>query len=59
MQLGGPALYQGERFNKMRVGTDRLPDADDIPALVNRLNQAKAFWLLLIVGIEVISLFTN
>jgi len=59
VQLGGPALYQGERFNKMRVGTDRLPDADDIPALVNRLNQAKAFWLLLIVGIEVISLFTN
>ena len=59
VQLGGPALYQGERFNKMRVGTDRLPDADDIPALVNRLDQAKAFWLLLIVGIEVISLFTN
>ena len=59
VQLGGPALYQGERFNKMRVGTDRLPDADDIPALVNRLNQAKAFWLLLIIAIEVATLFIN
>ncbi len=43
----------------MRVGTDRLPDADDIPALVNRLNQAKAFWLLLIIAIEVATLFIN
>jgi len=59
VQLGGPALYQGERFNKMRVGTDRLPDADDLPALVNRLNQAKAFWLLLIIAIEVATLFIN
>ncbi len=59
VQLGGPALYQGERYNKMRVGTDRLPNADDIPALVNRLNQAKAFWLLLIVAIEVVNLFIN
>jgi adenosylcobinamide-phosphate synthase len=59
VQLGGPALYQGERFNKMRVGTDRLPNAEDIPALVNRLNQAKAFWLLLIIAIEVATLFIS
>ncbi|MGX1112925.1 adenosylcobinamide-phosphate synthase [Pseudoalteromonas sp. MBR-15] len=56
VQLGGPALYQGERYNKMRVGTERLPTADDIPVLVNRLNQAKAFWLLSIVAIEIATL---
>ena len=55
VQLGGPALYKGVRFNKMRVGTERLPSADDIPILISRLNQAKAFWLLFIICIEIIT----
>ncbi|OUS72531.1 cobalamin biosynthesis protein [Pseudoalteromonas sp. A601] len=54
VQLGGPAMYQAQRFNKMRIGTDRLPKAEDIAVLVNRLNQARGFWLLVIFGIEII-----
>lgn len=54
VQLGGPAIYQGTRFDKMRIGTERLPQAADIPILLNRLNQARVFWLLLIFGIEII-----
>ncbi|WP_404340838.1 cobalamin biosynthesis protein [Pseudoalteromonas mariniglutinosa] len=54
VQLGGPAVYHSQRFNKMRIGTDRLPNADDLPILINRLNQAKAFWLLLILFSEII-----
>lgn len=54
VQLGGPAMYQAQRFNKMRIGTDRLPKAEDIAVLISRLNQARGFWLLVIVGIEVL-----
>ena len=54
VQLGGPAIYQGVRFDKMRIGTERLPKADDIPVLINRLNQARGFWLLIILGAEIV-----
>ncbi|MBB1310030.1 MULTISPECIES: cobalamin biosynthesis protein [Pseudoalteromonas] len=54
VQLGGPAIYQDTRFDKMRIGTERLPQADDITVLINRLNQARGFWLLVIFGIEII-----
>jgi adenosylcobinamide-phosphate synthase len=54
VQLGGPAMYQGHRFNKMRIGTERLPQAEDIPVLLSRLSQARVFWLLIIIGIEVL-----
>jgi adenosylcobinamide-phosphate synthase len=54
VQLGGPAMYQGQRFNKMRIGTERLPQAEDIPALLNRLSQARVLWLLIIIGIEIL-----
>ncbi|MGB1291343.1 MAG: cobalamin biosynthesis protein CobD/CbiB [Pseudoalteromonas sp.] len=54
VQLGGPAMYQAQRFNKMRIGTERLPKAEDIAVLVSRLNQARGFWLLVIFGIEII-----
>ena len=54
VQLGGPAVYFGARFNKMRIGTDRLPTADDVPVIINRLNQARAFWLLVIVAVEIL-----
>ncbi|WP_405602152.1 MULTISPECIES: cobalamin biosynthesis protein [unclassified Pseudoalteromonas] len=54
IQLGGPAIYFGKRFNKMRIGTDRLPVADDVPTIINRLNQIRAFWLLVIVAVEVL-----
>ena len=54
VQLGGPAMYFNKRYNKMRVGTDRLPNADDVPAVLNRLNQARAFWVLVIVSIEIL-----
>ena len=54
VQLGGPAIYQGQRFDKMRIGTERLPQADDIAVLLNRLNQARGFWLIVIVAIEIL-----
>ncbi|WP_372810368.1 cobalamin biosynthesis protein CobD/CbiB [Pseudoalteromonas nigrifaciens] len=54
VQLGGPAVYFGERFNKMRIGTERLPIAEDVPVTINRLNQARVFWLLVVVCIEIL-----
>ena len=56
VQLGGPAVYFGKRFNKMRIGTERLPKPEDVPVLINRLNQARAFWLLVIISIEILKL---
>lgn len=56
VQLGGPAIYFGERFKKMRIGVDRLPTADDIPKLITCLRQARFFWLLVIIGIEIIKI---
>ena len=56
VQLGGPAVYFGKRFNKMRIGTERLPKAEDVPVIINRLNQARAFWLLVIISIEILKL---
>jgi adenosylcobinamide-phosphate synthase len=55
VQLGGPAVYFGERFNKMRIGTERLPNTDDVLVTINRLNQARVFWLLVIVAVEVLT----
>ena len=52
--LGGPAIYIKQRFNKMRVGVERLPTADDVPKLLNTLNQARFFWLLIIISVEII-----
>lgn len=54
VQLGGPAIYNTQRFNKMRVGVERLPNADDVPQLLNTLNQTRFFWLLIIISVEVI-----
>ncbi|MBQ4858775.1 regulatory signaling modulator protein AmpE [Pseudoalteromonas sp. MMG007] len=56
VQLGGPAVYFGERFNKMRISNERLPKAEDVPVIINRLNQARAFWLLVIISIEILKL---
>ena len=56
VQLGGPAVYLGTRFNKMRIGTDRLPTPEDVPVIINRLNQARVFWLLVIASIEILKL---
>jgi adenosylcobinamide-phosphate synthase len=53
VQLGGPALYFGQRFNKMRIGTERLPTAEDIPITIKKINQARVLWLLVIFGIEI------
>ncbi|WP_372761727.1 cobalamin biosynthesis protein [Pseudoalteromonas sp.] len=55
VQLGGPAVYFAERFNKMRIGSDRLPVAEDIAVIINRLNQARGFWFLVILGIEILT----
>lgn len=52
VQLGGPAVYFGERFNKMRIGNERLPMPDDLPTIINRLNLVRIFWLLIIVAVE-------
>ena len=54
VQLGGPGIYIEQRFNKMRVGVERLPSADDVPKLLNTLNQARFFWLLIIISVEII-----
>ena len=54
VQLGGPAFYFGMRFDKVRIGTDRLPTADDVPLIINKLNQARILWLLVIISIEVL-----
>ncbi|GAA61513.1 adenosylcobinamide-phosphate synthase [Pseudoalteromonas sp. BSi20652] len=54
VQLGGPAVYLGTRFNKMRIGADRLPTPEDVPVIIYRLNQARVFWLLVIVSIEIL-----
>ena len=54
VQLGGPAIYNTQRFNKMRVGVERLPNADDLPQLLNTLNQTRFFWLLIIISVEII-----
>jgi adenosylcobinamide-phosphate synthase len=56
VQLGGPAVYFSKRFNKMRIGTERFPKAEDVPVIINRLNQARAFWLLVIISIEILKL---
>ncbi|MEL0634687.1 regulatory signaling modulator protein AmpE [Pseudoalteromonas carrageenovora] len=54
VQLGGPAVYFGECFNKMRIGADRLPSPNDVPVIINRLNQARVFWFLVIISIEIL-----
>ena len=54
VQLGGPAIYTTQRFNKMRVGVERLPNADDVPRLLNTLNQTRFFWFLIIISVEII-----
>ena len=40
----------------MRIGTDRLPTPEDVPVIINRLNQARVFWLLVIASIEILKL---
>lgn len=52
IQLGGPAVYQKTKYHKMRVGTDRLPNVDDIAKSFILIQQAKSFWLLTIVSTE-------
>ncbi|MBQ4834676.1 cobalamin biosynthesis protein [Pseudoalteromonas sp. MMG010] len=52
-QLGGPAIYFNQRYNKMRVGTQRLPQAQDILIVINTLNQAFILWLLVITAIKI------
>lgn len=54
IQLGGPAIYNSQRFNKMRVGVERLPNADDVPKLLYTLDQTRFFWLLVIISLEII-----
>ncbi|MFC3031082.1 cobalamin biosynthesis protein [Pseudoalteromonas fenneropenaei] len=48
VQLGGPALYQGERFQKMRFGTERHPLSADIRETIRLLNYLRWFLLALI-----------
>ena len=54
VQLGGPAIYFGRRFNKLRISTERLPEPEDVPVIINKLNQARVFWILIIVLIEIV-----
>lgn len=42
-QLGGPCMYQAKRFNKMRIGSDRPPEPDDLIQLLTLLNRVRLF----------------
>ena len=46
VQLGGPCIYHGEKFNKMRIGSERHPDPDDIETLLVLLKRIWVFSIL-------------
>ncbi|MBS3799036.1 cobalamin biosynthesis protein [Pseudoalteromonas sp. BDTF-M6] len=50
IQLGGPAYYHGERFERMRIGLYRQPEADDIKAALKTTEMINGMWLLVIMA---------
>ncbi|WP_105190603.1 cobalamin biosynthesis protein [Pseudoalteromonas sp. T1lg48] len=52
IQLGGPAYYHGERFERMRVGLYRQPEAGDIQAALRTLEVINGLWLLVIITVS-------
>ena len=56
IQLGGPCLYHGERFKKMRVGSERHPEPNDLITLLALLKRIQVFSGLLLVLTWVLSL---
>lgn len=55
VQLGGPAIYQQQRFEKMRISLAPLPTPAHIPILLRTLEQINAVWLLVITLISVVT----
>ncbi|MEM0516440.1 cobalamin biosynthesis protein [Pseudoalteromonas sp. YIC-827] len=49
VQLGGPAYYQGQRFERMRIGLYRQPEAEDIKAALSIIERINGLWLLVII----------
>ncbi|MCG7570872.1 cobalamin biosynthesis protein [Pseudoalteromonas sp. CNC9-20] len=48
VQLGGPAFYQGHRFERMRIGVDHLPDDKTIKATLKYIDGVNMLWLAVI-----------
>jgi adenosylcobinamide-phosphate synthase len=58
VQLGGPCLYHGERFTKMRIGSERHPEVKDLILFFELLKRIQIFSGLLLLLIWVLSLIT-
>ncbi|MBQ4811893.1 cobalamin biosynthesis protein [Pseudoalteromonas luteoviolacea] len=45
MQLAGPRFYHGQRFDNIRIGSDRQPTAEDIQHMLKLQATMRWFWL--------------
>nr|WP_239032971.1 cobalamin biosynthesis protein [Pseudoalteromonas luteoviolacea] len=45
VQLAGPRFYNNERFDNIRIGSDRQPEINDIQQMLKLLGSMRLFWL--------------
>lgn len=45
VQLAGPRFYNNERFDNIRIGSDRQPVVEDIQHMLKLLSSMRLFWL--------------
>ncbi|MDK2595846.1 cobalamin biosynthesis protein CobD/CbiB [Pseudoalteromonas obscura] len=45
VQLAGPRFYHDERFDNIRIGSDRQPTVEDMQHMLKLLNSMRWFWL--------------
>ncbi|MBQ4876135.1 cobalamin biosynthesis protein [Pseudoalteromonas luteoviolacea] len=45
VQLAGPRFYNHERFDNIRIGSDRQPEINDIQQMIKLLGSIRLFWL--------------
>ncbi|AOT10140.1 cobalamin biosynthesis protein [Pseudoalteromonas luteoviolacea] len=45
VQLAGPRFYISERFDNIRIGSDRQPELEDIQHMLKLLGSMRLFWL--------------
>ncbi|MDK1288727.1 cobalamin biosynthesis protein CobD/CbiB [Pseudoalteromonas umbrosa] len=45
VQLAGPRFYNNERFDNIRIGSDRQPEINDIQQMIKLLSSMRLFWL--------------
>jgi len=45
IQLAGPRFYHGQRFDNIRIGSDRQPQIDDITQMLKLQATMRWFWL--------------